>query len=90
MYSREIDGEVLLMAASGWTYGFTFVLFDYNTESMWLPVNVGDTGDGSCGCLLWSFAGDHAGRMLRAFPSNNTTWDVWVADHPDSKFMKTE
>ena len=35
MYSREIDGEILTLSAGGWTYGRTFVLFDYETESLW-------------------------------------------------------
>ena len=28
MYSRELDGTVLTLAASGWTYQSTFVLYD--------------------------------------------------------------
>ena len=46
MYSREIDGQVLTLSSSGWTYRNTFVLFDYETETMWyhLPGDTGLTG----------------------------------------------
>ncbi len=43
VYSREIDGEILTLSASGWTYGRIFVLYDYETESMWFHLQ-GDDG----------------------------------------------
>jgi hypothetical protein len=78
---------VLTLTASGWTYFYTFVLLDIETESLWLPVNVGEGSGGPCGCLLWSISGPLAGRMLPAMPSSNTTWDVWFSEHPDTKIM---
>lgn len=88
MYSREIDEQVLTLSASGWTYEFTFVLFDYETETMWLPVDVGEAGIG-CGCALWGIAGQYAGRILPALPSENTDWPEWFSDHPDTRIMTT-
>jgi hypothetical protein len=35
VYSREIDGKTLTLSASGWTYDRLFVLYDYETESIW-------------------------------------------------------
>jgi len=90
VYSREINGEILTLAASGWTYNFSFVLYDHETETMWLPVNVGDGGPNSCGCVMWGFAGPFAGRFLHAYPSSNTNWNIWWPEHPDTKIMKTE
>ena len=38
MYSREIDGQILTLDPSGWTYHRTFVLYDYETETLWYPL----------------------------------------------------
>ena len=46
IYYREIDGRVLTLSASGWTYRSTFVLFDYETESLWY-----DFGDYHLTCI---------------------------------------
>jgi len=90
VYSREIDDTVLTLSASGWTFDFTFVLYDYETESMWFPVNIGDPGsDLECGCVLWGIAGEYAGEILPALPSENTFWNEWYADHPLTKIMVT-
>ena len=80
MYSREIDGEILTLSASGWTYDNTFVLFDYETESMWyhLPDDDGLT------CI----SGTYADRKLPELTSVLTRWNRWKADFPDSKFLK--
>ena len=56
MYSREIDGEILTLSASGWTYNNTFVLFDYETESLWYHL------EGTDG--LTSISGVYADRFL--------------------------
>jgi hypothetical protein len=89
VYSREIDDSILTMSASGWTYDFTFILYDYNTESMWLPVNIGQAaGEGTCGCVLWGIAGHFAGRLMPAIPtSENTTWSLWYNSNPTTKLM---
>lgn len=93
VYSRELNGEVLTLSASGWTYYFTFVLFDYETESMWYPVDIGSETDTSCGCLatvshLLCIAGELAGETLPMLPSHNTRWDEWYVDHPNSWIMR--
>ena len=79
MYSREIDGKVLTLSASGWTYNDTFVLFDYETESMWYHF-AGKNG-------LTGITGQYAGRFLPELVASRVRWNRWVADHPDSKFM---
>ena len=80
MYTREIDGEILTLSASGWLYDQTFVLYDYETESVWyhLPGTDGLTGVG----------GFYAGRYLPEFESTLTRWKLWNESHPDSEFMK--
>jgi len=72
------------LASSGWTYNYTFVLFDYETESMWYPATVGAAVPG-CGCVLWCIAGEYAGRMLTGPPYTRAAWDIWYAGHPTTK-----
>ena len=79
MCSREIDGEALTLGPSGWTYLSTFVLYDVETWTMWFP-------DGSAGGLR-GIAGKWADRLLPYRTYQYSTWDVWVADHPGSKFL---
>jgi len=80
VYSREIDGKVLTLAASGWTYEYTFVLFDYETESMWYHLS----GDDGLTCI----SGEFVDRRLEEFTSTRTRWDQWKTLHPNSKFLK--
>jgi hypothetical protein len=87
VYNRELDGTVLTLGASGWTYVYTFVLFDQETNSMWLPLNIGEIGD-ICGCALFGITGPHAGRRLATFPTEYTQWNIWYALHPDTKILK--
>ena len=79
MCSREIGGEALTLGASGWTYLSTFVLYDRETWTMWFP-DAGARG-------LRGIAGRWADRVLPYRAFENTTWDVWVASHPDSKYL---
>ena len=60
MYSREIDNEILTLSASGWTYQNTFVLFDYETESIWYHLS----GKDGLTCI----SGNYADRVLEEFP----------------------
>ena len=83
MNSRVLDDTVLVMAASGWTYGSTFVLYDHQTESMWFPL------EESPGVHRFrSIAGEHAGRKLDAMTGIKATWQNWMSDHPGSKLMR--
>jgi len=80
VYSREIDGRVLTLSASGWTYDYTFVLYDYETESLWyhLPEENGLT------CI----AGFYADRKLDELSSTTMRWDEWKKKNPDTGFLK--
>ena len=80
VYSREIDDKILTLSASGWTYDHTFVLFDYETESMWyhLPGQTGLTG----------ISGVYADRVLPEFTSTMTRWNNWKAQNPETKMLK--
>jgi len=80
VYSREIEGSILTLSASGWTYNNTFVLYDYETESLWyhLPGTDGLT------CVN----GEYADKKLIEFNSVQTRWNNWVVDNPNSLFLK--
>lgn len=81
VYSREVDGQILTLSASGWTYLGTFVLYDFETESLWYHLP-GDDG-------LTGISGAYSDRKLAEFASTHTRWSRWVVDHPASGFLKT-
>ena len=81
MSGREIDDEALTLSASGWTYFTRFVLYDYETESMWFPIESRPQ--------LTCVSGTYADRVLEKFEFEVTSWQTWRARHPDSKYMKT-
>ncbi len=80
MYSRQLNGQTLTLAPSGWTYNRTFVLYDKETESLWYPFP--DTGG------LTAISGPHKDLFLPLLESTPTTWDKWHAEHPESKYMR--
>jgi hypothetical protein len=79
VYSREIDGNILTLSASGWTYDYTFVLFDYETESIWYHL----AGQDGLTCI----SGTYADRKLEEFESTKTRWNVWKIRNPLTKFL---
>jgi hypothetical protein len=79
VYSRTLDGEVLTLAASGWTYENLFVLHDRQTESLWY-----DFGDGEG---LTCVAGPHLGRRLPERETAVLPWSRWKGDHPTTKVL---
>jgi len=78
VYSREIDGKVLTLAPSGWTYKRTFVLYDKETGTLWYPYKEG----------LMGIQGVYFQRWLLKIPSVDTTWRDWEGKYPSSKIMK--
>ena len=77
MYSREIDGRVLTLGASGWTYDNTFVLWDKETGSLWFPQSDG----------LLSIGGPQAGKLLQKRTLSDTNWKAWKKAHPKSRIL---
>ncbi len=81
--SRVIGDSTLTLAASGWTYGMTFVLYDHQTESMWFPTQFGNQTMG-----LRAITGFYAGRELQPLPLEVTSWSDWLSSHPGSPIMR--
>ncbi len=78
MYSREIDGQALTLAPTGWTYESTFVLYDKETESLWYPDERSLVG----------IQGKYFKRRLHEIPSEDTRWKKWESKHPHSKILE--
>lgn len=72
---------VLTLADSGWLFGSTFVLWDYETESLWVS-NMGEPG------FLTSVSGLFADQILEEYPSTIATWNEWKTSNPNTKYMK--
>ena len=77
-----MDGQTLTLAASGWTYDNTFVLWDRETGTLWYPFN----RDGQRG--LTGIAGPLQDRFLPELASTRASWKDWHRQHPESKFME--
>ncbi len=56
------------------------MLFDYETESLWYHLQ----GDDGLTCI----SGVYADRKLPELESTLTRWNLWMADFPDSEFLK--
>jgi hypothetical protein len=82
VYSREIDGEILTISASGWTYDRLFVLYDYETGSIWYQLP--DTSALTC------IAGHYEGRELSEIVSAFEPWNQWKSAFPQTKLLKSK
>lgn len=80
MYSAKIDGEPTTFGTSGMLYRSNKLMYDRATESLWNQF----TGEPIAGPLADS------GVKLPFFPSVLTTWDEWVAEHPDTTALDVE
>lgn len=70
MYERTVNGRVLEFGHSGILYESSFVLYDRETESLWVQA----TGRANYGPLK--------GQRLRLLNSTVTTWERWKKAYP--------
>lgn len=77
VYSRQIDGQVLTLAPSGWTYEDTFVLYDKETGTLWYPFEDG----------LMGIQGKYFERWLPKDPSEDVKWKDWMKRYPNSSIL---
>jgi hypothetical protein len=70
---------VLTFSASGWTFNDTFILYDFETESLWYH-RFGDDG-------MTCIQGEFQDRKLPELTSYKTRWNQWFKNHPQTKLM---
>lgn len=81
VYNRNLFGEILEFSASGWTYENTFVLYDYQSESLWYHL----PGDSALTCI----SGSRADTRLNEFTSSKLRWSDWLQAYPESHILKS-
>jgi len=72
VYDRRLHGQTLSFGHAGILYQESFVMYDRQTESLWVHV----TGKAEVGPLK--------GQQLQFMPSTVTTWAEWKAAHPQT------
>ena len=77
MYSARINGQPTTFGTSGLLYRSNKVMYDRQTYSLWNQL----TGEPVIG-PLWD-----SGLKLEFFPVVLTTWDEWLALHPDTTVL---
>jgi len=75
-FRRTVDGKTLEFGVSGLIHNSNFILYDRETESLWLQY------DGR------AIAGPLAGRRLEAVPVRQEILDLWLARHADSPVLR--
>jgi hypothetical protein len=74
-YRREVEGKTLTFGVSGLVYNSNFLLYDRETESLWLQF----TGE--------AVAGPMAGEKLERVPIRQELLANWLARHPLSRVL---
>jgi len=74
-YRREIEGKTLTFGVSGLIYNSNFLLYDRETESLWLQF----TGE--------AIAGPMAGKKLERVAIRQELLGTWLARHPLSRVL---
>jgi len=69
-YDRRAAGRVLSLGTSGLLYDSNLVMYDRQTQSLWLQF----TGQAVAGVLI--------GHQLRPYPMQTVSWVEWRAAHP--------
>lgn len=75
MYSRKIGGQERNFGVSGKLWNGVLVMYDRETDSLWTQV------DGR------AIQGDSVGVSLEHVDSVFTTWENWLALHPDTDVL---
>jgi hypothetical protein len=83
VYSRDLDGELLTFAASGWTWNGVFILQDHQTGSLWFTGR-GVAGDDQMLCV----AGLLQDAKLPQLPFMRLAWKSFVSGFPHATFPR--
>src|SRR5258708_25094900 len=69
-YDRRAAGRVLSFGTSGLLYDSNLVMYDRQTQSLWVQF----TGQAVAGVLI--------GHQLHPYPMQTVSWGAWRAGHP--------
>lgn len=75
MYRRQLDDRVLSFGHAGILYENSFIMYDRQTESLWVHV----TGEAAFGPLK--------GKRLEFMPSTVTSWANWKKNYPHTQVL---
>ena len=78
MYAREVDGRTLTFGVSGKLVRNSLVMFDRQTGSLWSHL----TGE--------SISGPLHGKRLQQLSSAQTTWGLWLKEHPKTVLLQAD
>jgi len=78
VYAREIGGKEHTFGVSGLLYRSNVLMYDHQTESLWLQVK------------RRAVTGPLTGTPLLTLPSTVTTWSKWRKKHPDTRVLSLE
>jgi hypothetical protein len=74
-YRRDVEGRKLTFGVSGLIYNSNFLLYDRETESLWIQF----TGE--------AIAGPLAGKKLERIPIRQELLGTWLSRHPRSRVL---
>jgi len=72
VYDPLINGQRFSFGVSGKLYKSALVMYDRQTESLWSQI------------LQEAIAGPMTGSRLDILPAQDTTWEKWRSQHPNS------
>ena len=75
MYARKVEDKTYTFGVSGLLYRSNVLMYDNQTESLWLQVK------------RQAVTGPMTGTKLSLFPSTITTWKKWKTKHPDTTVL---
>ena len=75
MYARKVADKTYTFGVSGLLYRSNVLMYDHQTESLWLQVK------------RRAVTGPMTGKKLTTFPSTITTWSKWKSKHPDTNVL---
>ncbi len=78
VYSGKVDDKTITFGVSGRLYKSNVLIYDHQTESLWSQLK--ET----------AIAGPMVGRKLKKIPTERTTWQHWLKNHPQTKVLSTD
>lgn len=78
MYARKIEDKEYTFGVSGLLYRSNVLMYDHQTESLWLQVK------------RQAVTGPMRGTLLDTIPSSVTTWAKWKKVHPTTKVLSLD